>query len=54
MTRVGPDDFRFMRYTERGDFARGVWTLDPIDDTTASFAPAGDEHGAHVEVHAAP
>jgi len=41
-TDVGPDDFRFMRYTERGDFARGVWTLDPIDAATASFAPAGD------------
>ncbi|MDQ6907422.1 MAG: DUF1926 domain-containing protein, partial [Chloroflexota bacterium] len=39
---VGPDDFRFGRYTEQGDFARGAWTLDPIDAATASFAPAGD------------
>lgn len=34
---TGPDDFRYGRYTERGDFVRGVWSLDPIDATTASF-----------------
>ncbi len=39
---TGPDDFRFGRYTERGNFVRGVWSLDPINDETASFAPAGD------------
>jgi 4-alpha-glucanotransferase len=41
---TGPDDFRFGRFTERGDFVRGIWTLDPIDDATASFAPADDTH----------
>jgi hypothetical protein len=40
---VGPDDFRFGRYTERGDFIGGVWTLDSIDDDTASFAPADND-----------
>jgi alpha-amylase len=37
---VGPDDFRFGRYTERGDFIRGAWTLDPTHEETNSFAPA--------------
>jgi len=36
---TGADDFRFGRYTERGDFVRGVWTLDPIDPATAAFPP---------------
>ena len=26
---TGPDDFRFGRYTERGDFVRGVWSARP-------------------------
>lgn len=34
---TGADDFRFGRYTERGDFARGVWTLDPVNPQTAAL-----------------
>ncbi len=29
------DDFRFGRYTERGDLVSGVWTLDPVGETAA-------------------
>ena len=43
---TGPDDFRFGRYMERGDFVQGAWSLDPIDAATDSFRHGGHDDAA--------
>ena len=40
-TDTDANSFRFGRYTERGDFVGGIWTLDPIIPATAAFPPEG-------------
>lgn len=42
------DDFRHGRFTERGDFTRGTFTLDPITPDTAAFPPGAPEGGTEA------